>query len=391
MKKETKEVKQTKEVKETKDVKSLNELITSSKRLVKVFYVISIILGIYAGILVFKALSIGEILLRLLKILLPLFIGLLLAWLFKPIVNKLMKKGMKKGIACALVYAIFIGIIFWILFTLIPLLYNQTNDLINQFPAISEDIQKWINNVFSKFDKIPGFNVDEMKLGLLARLQTFGTEMTSKLPEVLIKAGTSIVSGLGTALIGLVIGFYLLISVDNPIEAMKDFVPAKVHSVFEGILRSINKAARSFISGAIIDSTLVFVVSSLLLWIVGLKAPLLFGLFCGITNVIPYAGPYIGGAPAVIVGLSQSPLTGLLVLAMLVIIQSIEGSFIQPLIMSKSTKLHPVTIMMGLLVFGHFWGIGGMFISTPVIAALKSVCVYLDERFGIFSKNSEKE
>ena len=168
-------------------------------------------------------------------------------------------------------------------------------------------------------------------------------------------------------------------------------MPAKVHSVIEGILRSINKAARSFISGAIIDSTLVFVVTSLLLWIVGLKAPILFGLFCGITNVIPYAGPYIGGAPAVIVGLSQSPVTGLLTLAMLVIIQSIEGSFLQALIMSKSTKLHPVTIMMGLLVFGHFWGIPGMFISTPVIAAAKEVLVYLDKRYQIFSKNSDKD
>ena len=376
---------------EKKDTKSLNELINSSKRLVRVFYVISIILGIYAGILVFNALGIGPIMLRLLKILLPLFIGLILAWLFKPIVNKLMKKGMKKGIACTLVYVIFIGIICWIFFTLIPLLYNQINDLINQFPTISASVQKWINNVFGRFDGIPGFNVDEMKLNLLARLQEFGTNISSKLPEYILKIGTSLVSGIGTFLIGLVIGFFLLISVDNPIEAMRDFVPAKVHSVIEGILRSINKAARSFISGAIIDSTLVFVVTSLLLWIVGLKAPILFGLFCGITNVIPYAGPYIGGAPAVIVGLSQSPVTGLLTLAMLVIIQSIEGSFLQALIMSKSTKLHPVTIMMGLLVFGHFWGIPGMFISTPVIAAAKEVLVYLDKRYQIFSKNSDKD
>jgi len=376
---------------EKKDTKSLNELINSSKRLVRVFYVISIILGIYAGILVFNALGIGPIMLRLLKILLPLFIGLILAWLFKPIVNKLMKKGMKKGIACTLVYVIFIGIICWIFFTLIPLLYNQINDLINQFPTISASVQKWINNVFGRFDGIPGFNVDEMKLNLLARLQEFGTNISSKLPEYILKIGTSLVSGIGTFLIGLVIGFFLLISVDNPIEAMRDFMPAKVHSVIEGILRSINKAARSFISGAIIDSTLVFVVTSLLLWIVGLKAPILFGLFCGITNVIPYAGPYIGGAPAVIVGLSQSPVTGLLTLAMLVIIQSIEGSFLQALIMSKSTKLHPVTIMMGLLVFGHFWGIPGMFISTPVIAAAKEVLVYLDKRYQIFSKNSDKD
>ena len=116
---------------------------------------------------------------------------------------------------------------------------------------------------------------------------------------------------------------------------------------------------------------------------------MLFGLFCGLTNVIPYAGPYIGGAPAVIVGFSQSPTTGLLVLAVIVVIQFIEGNFFQPIIMSKSTKLHPVTIISGLLLFGHFWGIIGMFVSTPIIGVIKSVFMYFDEKYEFF--NYEKQ
>ncbi|MBR1376317.1 MAG: AI-2E family transporter [Bacilli bacterium] len=367
------------------NTKNINELVGFSKRLVRVLYVIAIILGVYAAILVFNALNIGPFLLSLLKILLPLFIGLLLAWLFKPLVNKLQNKGMRKGLACTLVYIIFIGIIVWILFTLIPLLYNQTSELISQLPTIGADAQVWINNIFSKLESIPGLDVDDVKLSLLSKLQDFGTSLTSKLPEYTVSVISSLVSGVGTFFLGLVIGFYILLTIENPLGAMKDFLPKKARKTFEGIVVSINDAARSFISGAVIDSTLVFIVSSLLLWIVGLKAPLLFGLFCGITNVIPYAGPYIGGAPAVIVGFSQSPITGLLTLAMLVIIQSIEGSFIQPLIMSKSTKLHPVTIMMGLLIFGHFWGILGMFISTPAIAAVKAVVVYLDEKYDILN------
>lgn len=373
-------------MKEKINSKDINELVHSSKRLVKVLYIIAIILGVYAGILVFNALGIGKILLTILNILLPLFIGVLIAWLFKPIVKKLQDKGMRKGFACALVYIIFIGIILWILFTLIPLLYNQINDLIAQLPSISADVQTWLNNFFNKLANIPGVNVDEIKLTAISKLQDFGTELTSSIPEHTVSLITSIVSGIGTFGLGLVIGFFVLVGIDNPLEAIKDFLPRNSHNVIEGILGSINQAARNFISGAVIDSTLVFIVSTILLWIVGLKAPILFGLFCGITNVIPYAGPYIGGAPAIIVGFSQSPLTGLLVLAMLVIIQTIEGTFIQPIIMSKSTKLHPVTIMMGLLIFGHFWGMIGMFISTPVIAAIKAVFVYLDDRYEIFSK-----
>ena len=378
-----------KEKKDVKDTKALNELIYSSKKLVKILMVIIIILGVYSSILVFKALNIGPFLLSLLKILLPLFIGLILAWLFKPLVNKLQKKGMRKWLAATLVYLVFIGIIVWILFTLIPLLYNQTGDLINQIPAISADVQVWTDKVFDKLGAIPGLNATDVKLNLLNKLQNFGTDLTSKLPEYAIGTATSVVSGFATFVLGLIIGYFILVSIDKPVDAINDFLPKEVHKTVSGIIGSINKAARSFITGAVIDSTLVFVVSTILLWVVGLKSPVLFGFFCGITNVIPYAGPYIGGAPAIIVGLSQSPITGLLTLVMLVIIQSIEGSFIQPLIMSKSTKLHPVTIILGLLVFGHFWGILGMFISTPVIAAVKSVLVYLDENFAIFGRKEK--
>ncbi len=368
-----------------KDKKNLSELVDSSKKLVRLLYVIFIILGVYIGILVFNALKIGDILINLLKILLPLFIGILIAWLFKPIVNKLQAKGMKKGLACTLVYVIFVGIIVWILFTLVPLLYNQISDLISQLPTIGNSAQEWLNRIFERMDGIPGVDVDSIKLSLSAKLQAFGTELTSSIPETAVKIVSSFASGAGTFGLGLIIGFFALVSVDHPLEAIRDFLPKKSHKTFEGIMASINGAARSFISGAAIDCTLVFIVSSIAFWIVGLKAPLLFGLFCGLTNVIPYAGPYIGGAPALIVGFSQGPVTGFLVLISLVVIQSLEGSFIQTLIMSKSTKLHPITIIMGLLIFGHFWGIIGMFISTPVIAAIKAVLLYLDERFDILS------
>lgn len=119
--------------------------------------------------------------------------------------------------------------------------------------------------------------------------------------------------------------------------------------------------------------------------ITGLKAPLLFALFCGITNIIPYAGPYIGGVPAVIVGFSQSPIIGIIVLVIIVVVQFLEGNLLQPLIMSKTTKLHPVTIMLGLLVFGYFFGIIGMVISTPIIAALKSIFMFFNDKYEFFN------
>ena len=149
------------------------------------------------------------------------------------------------------------------------------------------------------------------------------------------------------------------------------------------LANEINTTCRHFVKGALIDASIIFVVSSLAFLLCGLKAPLLFGLFCGITNVIPYAGPYIGGIPAVIVAFSQGTTTGIFVLISIIVIQAIEGNFLQALIMSKSTKLHPVTIIIGLLLFGYFFGILGMVISTPIIGAIKAIFMFFNEKYEI--------
>ena len=185
----------------------------------------------------------------------------------------------------------------------------------------------------------------------------------------------------------MIIGFYLLIGFDNVNDTIITIFPNRHQKNARELITEINTSLRKFVEGTLLDSTLVFIITSIGLWLVGLRAPLLFGLFCGLTNVIPYAGPYIGGAPAAIVGFSQSPTIGILVLVVVAVIQFLEGNFIQPLIMSKTTKLHPVTIMLGLLIFGHFWGILGMLISTPIISVLKSVILYFDEKYDILDFN----
>ena len=106
-------------------------------------------------------------------------------------------------------------------------------------------------------------------------------------------------------------------------------------------------------------------------------------------NVIPYAGPYIGGAPAVIVGFSQGTGIGIAVLVAIVLIQSIEGNVLQTLIISKTTKLNPVTIIIGLLLFGHFFGIVGMLLSTPIIGVLKVVVKYFNDKYEIINLKKE--
>jgi predicted PurR-regulated permease PerM len=105
----------------------------------------------------------------------------------------------------------------------------------------------------------------------------------------------------------------------------------------------------------------------------------LFSIIISITNLIPFIGPYIGGIPAVLVATSINYHLGILILIIVTISQFIESSFIHPIIMSKSLKLNPITIIMGLIVFGYFFGVVGMIISTPLISILKTLYLYFKD------------
>lgn len=357
------------------DVKTIN-------RIIKISEILIIIGVLYAATLVFKSWKIGEMLLTVLKVLSPVFIGLFVAWLFDPLVDKLVNKKIKRFWASLLVYVVFIGILFLVLGTIIPLIASQVGELILMLPRIEHGLKEFINNVLLSFNVSDTNNIQNK---LFEIVDTTSKQAAIKLPFVGINFAKSFFLGLGDIVIGLIIGFFILVSFGNTTNVLINYLPANWRSDGKEVMEKIIKSFRNFLKGALLDSTVIFVITSTLLWLVGLKAPLLFGFFCAITNVIPYAGPYIGGIPAVIVGFTQSPTIGFSVLATIVAIQFIEGNFFQPLIMSYSTKLHPVTIIAGLLIFGHFFGIIGMFISTPVIAIIKSIFVHFDEKYHILN------
>ena len=373
-----------KELEEVIDKKKINELVSLSKKFVNVAYILLIVLVIYAITILLKEWKLLNFFRILISIISPLFIGLVVAWLFDPIVTYFTKKNLSRKLSTFIVYLLFLIIIGIILGMIFPLLSDQLTDFAKTIPQIIDSIKNWISDIFSNFKNIEGFDAEGVKNNLFANIEGYAGDLTSSLPTIIVNLVSVLFSGLGVVVVGLIIGFYILISFDNFGDAL-EFLPENIKEDTQNVIEVVNKCLRRFVEGALIDSTLVFIISALCLWMVGLKAPLLFGLFCGITNVIPYAGPYIGGAPAVIVGFSQGMTTGLLTLLVIAIIQFIEGNFFQPVIMSKTTKLHPVTIMLGLLVFGYFWGIIGMVISTPIIAALKALFIYFENKYNFLN------
>ena len=112
----------------------------------------------------------------------------------------------------------------------------------------------------------------------------------------------------------------------------------------------------------------------------------MFAVFCALTNIIPYLGPYIGGIPVVLFGFAINPVTGLICLVTILIVQFIDGNILNPIIVGKAVSLHPITIMLSLLVFEYFFGIIGMILATPIVATIKIIIIFFNDKYHFMEK-----
>ncbi len=368
--------------------KNLNEVISLSKKILKVLLTTIILLIIIVCILVAKELNIFTFLIGLLKVITPFFVGLLIAWLLDPLVSWLQKKNVKRFIGSIVVFFLFILIMYLLFRLILPMLYSQINDFITTLPSLFLSIKNWLSNVFDNFAST-GIDFSTIETHIYQSIENLSSKLTTSLPTNIINFASGFVSSIGTFFIGILVGFYLLIDFDG-IKHTLDIVPKKYHKDIINIATQLNGAFKKFIQGTLLISLVVVILSTIGYSSIGLTTPLLFGIICGITNIIPYIGPWIGGAICVIVGFTISPMVGVLSGVIAFAIQQIDSIILQPVIMGKTMKLHPVTIMIGLLIFGYFFGIIGMILATPIIAGFKIIINYFDEKYEIMKNFKNK-
>jgi predicted PurR-regulated permease PerM len=225
----------------------------------------------------------------------------------------------------------------------------------------------------------------------MLKIETFASNIQTNLPETAMNIVSSLVSGLGTIIISLVLGFYILYDFDKVSSGFIKVFPRKTRDEVEYLLGKLNDTLYSFVSGTLWLSLLLFVVSVIGFSIIGLNAPVLIAFICVITNLIPYIGPYMGAAVAAAIGFAESPLVGILTLIFILVVQILEGEVLHPIVMSKKMNLSPITIIISLLIFENLFGIIGMVIATPVVAVLKIIYVFLDEKFNFFGFIDKEE
>ena len=365
------------------DITSLNHILKTGKNLINIGYFMAIVCVILLGTYLLKEWNILKYIGEFIVVISPIFIGFVIAWLFEPLVSKLQNNKVPRILGCILVYLLILGVLFLICYLFIPSLANQVSDFVKAAPNIFGEITDFIVGFLNRLDPNNMLNLNISKDTVMDTISEWGLSIASDLPKHLVNIGKSLINGGLNFVLGLMIGFYLLYDFDKVNIGIYNILPISWKDDYKELTHRINTSLRGYVQGVLMVMLLVFATQSIGLTIAGMEAPILFAMFCAVTDIIPYFGPYIGGIPAVIVGFTISPITGICVVISILVVQMLENNFYQPLIMGHTMQLHPVTIMLGLLIFQHFFGILGMVIATPCIACLKVIFVFIMEHTGI--------
>lgn len=375
------------------DTKAINNFFYLSNSVLRFVFILVIALAILIVTYLIKEWNILGIIGNILSVISPVFIGFIIAWLLDPLATKFSKK-MPRVLACIITYLIVFGGIITILAFTVPTFSSGVSDIANVVPEIVDKTQDVVSDFLENLGNSK--EVENYKNTLLIKIEDMGSSIASTLPDTIWNFGKGFIGAATNIILGIMIGFYLLFDFRKFQGHFLSFIPSTWHDNTNDLMQRINGKLRNYVQGVLLIMFLVFITQSIGFSLAGLSAPFLFALFCAITDVIPYIGPWIGGAPAVIVGFTIDPMVGIFCLVSVLVCQLLENNFYQPLIMGKTMKLHPVTIMLGLLLFNHFFGMIGMIIATPVIATIKIIFEFfientsLGEKFNNYQKNNKK-
>ena len=321
---------------------------------------------------------------KIMSILSPFLTGILIAYLLFPLIRRFYQlfhkvlhikfKGLCKGLSIFLSYGIVIGLLFSFLFLVIPDLITSISSLINQIPGLYKSLLNTITQLEKKYPDIDLSYFSDL-------LDTIVPEITGTLKNLafnilpqLYNTGVDIVKGLVNFLIAFIFSIYLLIDKDRLFAAFtrffRIFFSEKKLDTMKVHLNKCHHILSGFIVGKIIDSAIIGVLCYIGMRLLRLDYALLISILVGITNIIPYFGPYMGAIPSALILIFISPVQCLIFVIWIVALQQLDGLLIGPKILGNSTGLRPLWIIFAISVGGSLAGILGMFFGVPILAII---------------------
>ena len=347
---------------------------------------------------------------RILTILQPIVIGIVLAYLLNPIMvtiegwmqklladkikNKKQLKSISRMLGIAGAWLFFAVIIVVLVASILPTIVESIMSMIRSFPDEVNNLLAWLNDVVEDGSELEAF-LNELIVNSSAWFQawlkeTFLPQIESYIASIMSGALAGVKAVLNI-FIGFVVSVYVLTSKDTFSGQAKKiiyafFKPSKANVIIDTARKS-HELFGGFISGKLLDSLIIGILAYIVLSIMKMPYTMLVSVIIGVTNVIPFFGPFIGAIPSFFIILLQDPMKSLYFLIFIFVLQQIDGNIIGPKILGNTTGISAFWIVFSTTFFGGLWGFPGMVLGVPLTAVIhyivRRILNYMLKKRGI--------
>lgn len=301
-------------------------------------------------------------------VLLPFLISLIVAYALQPIVELLVRRKVPRGVAILVIYLAFVLLVAIAVLQAIPAVTRQFTQLTAHFPILIQQIDQWAGALSAHKKYLP----DAVRTGIEDALTRAEQGLAGSVANLFTML-TSTVSAIFVIFVVPFLVFYMLKDGRSLGRSLLRTLPARRRPQVKTLLLTVDETLGTYVRSQLLVMLVVGVLTYAGFLIIGLPYALLFATFLAVVDVIPYIGPLLGAAPALILGLSISPQMALKVLIVNVVVQQLEGNLISPQIMGKTLHMHPMAIVAALLIGGEVGGILGLVCAVPILAVVKVV------------------
>lgn len=364
----------------------------------------AISLSIVVFFVLYRFRGIGDVVHKLTDILAPFIYGGVVAYLLRPMCNHYERglryllprkiKGLANSLAVGLSLITGLLIVYALIIMVAPQLYQSVLTLWNSLPGKISDLLVWARATFAENEEL---------INLLNRLNLLYSDLESWSQNTLIPYLSNImgiVSGLSSSvyrvfmflynlLIGLIVACYLLASrkkfARQSVLIIRSVLQPRWADLVLNEVAFVDRMFGGFIDGKLLDSAIIGVLCYFGCLIFRFPNALLVSAIVGITNIIPFFGPFIGGIPATLLIMIESPIKGLWYAVFVLALQQLDGNVIGPKILGNRTGLSSFWVLFAIVLCGGLWGLPGMLICVPAFAVFYNTVKKLVRR-GLYRK-----
>ncbi|MDQ3966196.1 MAG: AI-2E family transporter, partial [Actinomycetota bacterium] len=284
-------------------------------------------------------------------------------------VNYLAQMGLPRGLGVLVVLGSLV-LVFWLSSRLVtPVIEVQAEQFVRDFPALLIQAQDFGKSLQSTFGLETSTSVDAQSL-----FET-GRGYLSEHVSSAVSLGRSIVEGVSLSVVAFIVTIYLVVQPTQLVNGFVSLFPAGQRERVREILGKMYHAVQKWFVGQLSSMVIIGVLTVIVLSIIGIPYALFIGVLSGLLAFIPLVGAFVSVIPPVLLALATSPILSVWVVLSYIAIHQIEAHLIQPLVMSRAVALHPVVVVLAIVVMGTLFGLIGLLLAVPLVAAL-SVLVH---------------